>query len=699
MVKNRWIARGMLLCACAMLLNGTTAFAEEKRLGDFIYVPAMQVETLGGAISLRVEGLALDEQSDEPVTTPFVAGAEFGVYVFSGDGELTPWANPLYPSEQMRIRTTDGETRFTLPQGAEYYLMQESAPQGYLFDEEALIPVTGNEIVVRNAMAGQLAVTAADSLGAPLAGVEITVRDETGSVYTLFTDENGEAVLQCDQAQRYEIVESALPEGVFAARSVSGGESVMDGQTWTGAVAAHVQRAARTRIAFEHPAAGSVLLDMCLSVIDEAGQTIQQPLEGVRMEILGDAPLTIVTDAQGQARASLLEGTYGVRLSYDGEGVLLPLEEGQMIVQSGSTTLIELSAHQTMGRIMLHAQCEADLSGETVTLKDEQTGKEYGPYEMDAEGIAVSEMLPEGVYTICEWTLPEGVQFGQLSCGEEIAQEMGALRLAVEPGELTAAAAQMLTRERQTFALVSTGLDEQGEKTYAALDQALTLELVDEYGEAAAQLESAQGFATIEALSGTYVLRMSDKDAQKLGVSPVSGAFELPSSQESIAFACDSARVMIASVDENGEPVPGAVYRATDSDGLSVEVACDGDGMAVTPLLAPGYVTIETVSAPQDCDDAQSITLDIQAGEAQRAQILHESFGGVQLQVFRQSLNEQGSEVRSAASGVRVHLYQVSLDGERMSDTGIVLVSDEQGFAKVQLEAGDYAARIGRAHV
>ena len=223
MVNRRSIARGAALLLCAVLAQGQTAAAEEKRLGDYIYVPAMQASSAAGAISLRVEGLALDAGSDEAQVVDALAGAEFGVYVFSGLGELTPWANPLYPSEPMRIRTGDGETRFTLPQGAEFYLRQESAPQGYLFDDETLIPVTGGEIVVRNAMAGQLAVCTVDSLGTPVASVVLEATGEDGERRTLTTDENGEAVLTCEQAQRYTVREVELPEGAFAARSISGG--------------------------------------------------------------------------------------------------------------------------------------------------------------------------------------------------------------------------------------------------------------------------------------------------------------------------------------------------------------------------------------------------------------------------------------------------------------------------------------------
>lgn len=116
-MNKRWMKKSAAICAVAMLIAGQAATAEEKRLGDYVYVPAMQVSHAAGSISLRVEGLALESGTDIPNVVEALSGAEFGVYVFSGTGELTPWANPLYPSEPMRIRTGEGETLFSLPQG------------------------------------------------------------------------------------------------------------------------------------------------------------------------------------------------------------------------------------------------------------------------------------------------------------------------------------------------------------------------------------------------------------------------------------------------------------------------------------------------------------------------------------------------------------------------------------------------------
>ena len=685
-MNKRSIAKGAALLLCAVLVHGQTAAAEEKRLGDYIYVPAMQASSTIGAISLRVEGLALEAGSDEAQIVESLAGAEFGVYVFSGTGELTPWANPLYPSEPMRIRTGEGETRFTLPQGAEFYLRQESAPQGYLFDDETLIPVTGGEIVVQNAMAGQIAVCTVDSLGTPVAGVVLEATGEDGERRTLTTDENGEAVLTCEQAQRYTVREAELPEGTFAARSVSGGEVTQDG------VVVSVSPACRTRVTFEHPASGSVLLDMRLTVIDDNAQTVERPLEGVRMEILSDPAVTVVTDAQGQARASLLEGTYGVRLSYEGaEDVIMPVSEGQMIVESGATTVIELSATEATGRVEWTADCERPVDGGSVTLVSESTGRRYGPYALDAEGTAVSGALPVDTYRISELTLNEGVQLGSVESGALSVQAAGDLQLEVLAGQVTQVRLQLLTRETQAFSLVMERLDEQGEIVQEAMSEALHLTLYRADGEAVAQLDSAEGLATVDALSGEYTLRMTDSDAVRLSVQPESRVFALPSAQETIVFASERARVILSSVDENGAPAAGAVYQLTDGAGARFEVACDEDGMAVSPLLTPGEVRVETLDAPQGHAGASPLSVTAEAGAATRATVVHERFGSVSLTVRMKSLNESGGAAYAPVAGAQVSVQRAEESGA-LTDTGVVLTTDENGLADVILPAGEYAA-------
>ena len=684
MKNKKWIAKCAVLCACAVLMNGLAA-AEERRLGDYIYVPAMQVAPAAGTINLRVNGLALNDAGDEPVMEPLLAGAEFGVYVVAANGELRPWANPLYPSEPMRIRTSEAETRFSLPQGAEFYLRQERAPQGYLFDSQALIPVTGAEIVVENAMAGQLVVSAADSLGVPVAGVEITVVGEDGIASVQVTDEAGEAVFACAGAQNYTVEESALPEGVFAAFEGSSAQ-------------AYVAKASRARVAFEHPASGGVELNMTQTVIDDNAQISRLPLMGVQMDIANEAGeriASIVTDEQGQARLSLLEGTYGVYFGYDGnDGVILPIEAGQMLVESGATTVIDLSASQPTGRILLLAQGGRSFEGGSITLRSEQTGESYGPYALDAEGMAVSDPLAAGSYHIETFTVPQGAQFGEIRCGDAAAKDAGAVSMMVSAGAVTQADVTLLTRESQNFELLIAEIDEQGELQTRRLERDVALTLTDEKGNVAAQLQAQDGYAAVEALSGAYTLVMDSGDAKKLGLLAASGVFELPSDEEAVVFASNLTRVLLVSSDENGAPAPGAVYAVTDSKGARSTVTCDADGMAITPPIAVGEITIETLMAPDGHDMPQEpVTAMAAAGEAARVDIVHPCYGEFELNVRMQSLDEQGKRVLTPMAGVSVLLYELSQDGQQMKDTGIGLITGQDGIAKVRLAPGEYVAK------
>lgn len=691
MLNKRMIGRGMLLGACAALLSGCMAVAEEKRLGDYIYVPAMTAPGSVGMIGLRVEGLTLEQDGDEQVIVESLAGAEFGVYVISSDGQLTPWANPLYPSEPMRIRTGEGETSFTLPQGTEFYLRQESAPQGYLFDSETLIPVTGEEIVVRNAMAGQLVIAAVDSLGRALAGVELTAVDEAGNSQTVRTDENGEALVLCEGEQVYTVYESALPEDAFPATDVMVVKGNGDAQ---GSAEARVQmaNATRARVEFVHPAPGYVQLDMQLVSIDANAEEDVSPLEGVSLTVLGDEPIVMTTDEDGQASAALLSGTYDVELSYAGEeDVLLPVERGQVIVETGATTLVGLQATQSTGRVSLAASCEREISGGSVSFTSEQTGEEFGPYAMDAEGMAVSDPLAAGEYRV-SFDLPDHMELGSVACGEQSAQDAEELVLTVSSGEVTRLSAHLLTRERQTFELIAAQTDDQGRMQETLLGGDIELELLDEAGQVAASVDARDGLADVEALSGVYTLRMTAEQAKALGVQPVSEVFELPAQSEAVTFVGDRARLILASVDENGMPVPGAQYRIFDSEGAALVIDTDESGEVVTPLLPAGQVNIQTNTAPDAHDTAEDMTVTAIAGQATRVTLVHPSYGTVSLSVRMQSLDEHGNPSLASMQGMSIRLYSVAQSS--MTETGIVLTTGEDGSASVSLAPGEYVAQV-----
>ena len=683
MVKNR-VKLGAALCAAFLL--ACTGMAEERHIGDLIYVPAMTVQAQSGMHALRVEGLARPTDGDDPQLVSQLAGAEFGVYVYSSEGELTPWANPLYPSEPMRIRTGEGETRFSLPQGTEFYLRQESAPQGYRFDAEALIPVTEEEIVVHNAMAGELLLCAVDTLGDPVPGAVFTVTDETGAVRELTADENGQAAMECDRAGVYTVTESALPEGVFEAIALYTARAEDTVSQGDAGLTVRIGEASRTRVSFEHPASGGVQLSMQLAVINDNGQTILEPLSGVSMQITGSRNVSIETDASGAAYASLLEGEYSVAFEYDGDAIL-PVREGRMIVESGATTVIELTATQTTGRMLLAAQTSRTVSGGSVTLDCDATGKSYGPYALDGEGIAVSEPLTPGVY-YATVNAPDRTQIGEMRCGDESAYGEDELVVHISAGQVARVDAQLLFEEKQTFSVLSAQIGEDGEAVETALTDPLDLQLVDSNGEVLSEIRNDRGLVTIEALTGEYTLCMDEKAAARLGVQPQSAAFLLPSGEERIVFPSSTARLILTSVDDHGMPVSGAVYVVTDADGRQFEVTTDENGEAVTPALASGDVTIVTAHAPQDHDAAPDMVVTAEAGCAVSVGIQHERYGIVRFALRLQKVDESGMTAFEALADAAVEIYRA--DGAEKPE--MVLTAQEDGQAVCALSAGEYVA-------
>lgn len=695
MVKKQVVRLGAALAVSALFFCTGSAAAEERRLGDYIYVPAMSAPEQTGRIALRAEGTALRASGEEAQTAQPLSGVELGVYVVNGEDELVPWANPLYPSEPMRIRTGEESVSLSLPEGPSFFLVPLSLPEGYVLagDGEAAqepIPVEGEEIVVRCVMPGELVITARDSLGTPLAGVEIAVDGDGGQSERCVTDEKGQATLRYSQGTQVNVYETGLPEGVFAARSVSGDIAGQDG----GVVAAKVEPAVQTSVVFEHPASGTVQLSMSVKSLDANGEPVTAPLAGVAMSIDGEAQGRMVTDAQGQASLSLIEGVYSVSLRYEGsEPVVLPLTEGKMIVEGGSTTVVELSAPRSEGRILVQAQSGRPVSGGEFVFENEATGEQYGPYALDGEGMLVTDPLPVGEYFISRFAQPEGVRTETFACGAESKSEPDGLLLSVKPGELTSVAVRMRTMESAQYALLRRDIDDQGETVETALSGAARMELVDETGESVALADVQDGSAAIEALAGVYTLRMPEEMARELGVQPVSEAFQLPGKDEAIVFDSARTRLVLTAVDENGTPVGGAVYTVTDSEGTQASVACDESGVAVTPLLAPGEVSVRTETAPDKHDAAQAAAQAV-AGQARYVEIVHERFGTMRLSVELRSIDGRGHAALAPLSGARVRLYRVQEDGQRMTDMGLSLTSGEDGRIEYPLEAGEYIAQL-----
>ncbi len=696
-MKKTAIKIAALLCACAALLANAGALAQEWRLGDLIYVPAISSPGSAGAVSLTVEGLSLGADEDEPQSVSPLAGAEFGVYVYASDGRLVRWANPLFPSEPMRIRTGEGETLFTLPKDTEFYLKQESAPQGYLFDPDALIPVQGDAIAVRNATPGELLVLAQDELGMPLPGVTLSITCPDGEEISAVTDERGEAAIACDAGGAYAVREESCPQGVFAALSagvkdargvasqaLSGGDALAQ---------AEVALATRARVTFTHPAAGTVSLHATLAHIGDDAEIAQEPLPGVTLRLADEAGTAVVSGEDGRATLTLLSGTYDFTAEYAGdEDALLPVTAGQIVVYAGEDTPVELTAAQHTGRVAVQAQTARAVVGGGVTLKGED-GATYGPYAFDADGLAVSQPLAPGNYRIARIDAPQEMEAGEASAQGQSAQDATALTLAVSAGEVARVSVNMLTWETQALSLFALRLGDEAQAVYEPIARAMTLEIVNAQGETVGEVTAEDGVATIGVVSGEYALRMPQREAQALGVCETSRSFAVPGGDESAVFPENAARLTLCGVDDLGAAVGGAVYRVTDGAGRTLTVYADEDGVAVTPPLAPGEIDVTCEQSPEGHDVCEPEALWLDAGVASGVELSHPRYGEAELFVLRRGLDERGEETRAPIAGVPVRVYRVLDGGEGMEDTGVQLTTDENGRAVARLPQGEYVAQ------
>lgn len=684
MKRMTGIASALLLAALIFVCAPVSA--QELTLGDLVYVPAMSALEGVGSIGLTVEGLVLQADSDEPLVVSPLAGAEFGVYVYSSAGVLTPWANPLFPSERMRIRTGEGETFFSLPIGSEFYLKQENAPQGYLFDSETLIPVTGDHVLVQNATPGQLVVRVEDELGAPLQGVEVAF---SGPYAGTVTDENGEAVLTCDGI--VSVAEGELAQNMYEAVSARVEDAQGPREVEPGQVQAQVKPAARSYVTFVHPAAGVVRVRAALAAVGDDGEILNEPLAGVRLSVEGGEPVSIVTNEEGEASLALLEGAYNIRMDYEGaENAILPASEGQLIIRKGEETAVELAAVQSTGRITVQTNSARKTPGGAVMIEREADGRQFGPYAFDENGRMVSEPLEAGTYRIAAFEAPPEMELARVIAQEQAADDPQDLHLEVKRSEATHVQAEVLTWESQSYALLAQTLDDDGKPVYGEIDGAIELALLNERDEAIGGADAEQGRTTISALSGVYSLRMDEAEADRLGLCAQSLPFTLPADGDgTVVFRGNGARLALSSVDENGIGVPGATYRVTDGAGNAFTVTTGEDAAAVTPLLVPGEVTVQTLQSPADHAAAASASVHIQAGEAPNIELAHPSYGEALISVSLRGLDARGVQRVTPLPGV-----SVVVEGDGLETAQEALVSGEDGLLRLRLPEGEYVVRV-----
>lgn len=231
-----------------------------------------------------------------------------------------------------------------------------------------------------------------------------------------------------------------------------------------------------------------------------------------------------------------------MRVALHGEGsVVLPFTQGQIIVRSGETTRVEVSASSAEGRIAVQAESGRAVSGGAVRFISDATGESYGPYAMDADGFAVSDALPAGHYHLESVELPDDTRLGALFADEREIDPQAVIE--VKAGQAVSVRMQLLTLEKQRFSLMRAEIGEDGARQETAVQEEITVDLCTVDGTiVTGDIPLEDGGVTVEALSGEYVLQLAEKDAAGLDVLPQSEPFELPGREETVVFESTQTR-------------------------------------------------------------------------------------------------------------------------------------------------------------
>ena len=151
------------------------------------------------------------------------------------------------------------------------------------------------------------------------------------------------------------------------------------------------------------------------------------------------------------------------------------------------------------------------------------TGESYGPYAMDADGLAVSDALPAGHYHLESVELPDDTRLGALFADERGNRSAGGDR--GESGQAVSVRTQLLTLEKQRFSLMRAEIGEDGARQETAVQEEITADLCTVDGTiVTGDIPLEDGGVTVEALSGEYVLRLAAGRCGRTGRSAAVGA-------------------------------------------------------------------------------------------------------------------------------------------------------------------------------
>lgn len=358
-----------------------------------------------------VNGTAGDTvtMKDSPV------GINFSKKAITGSDEL--------PGAVLKITDTDGNfidgwtsgaephNIKTLEAGKTYFMIEETAPNGYIVAEKIEFTVNADgtatvkgqtestgTIIMRDAQEGTVSFSKKAVNGTEeLPGAKLTVKDKDGNIVRSWTSQEGKAeVIEGMQPGEYTMVEETAPAGYIKAESITftvheDGTVSVNGQSVEGNTVTMLDDYTKTTISKQDITNNQELPGATLQILDAAGNVIEEWVSGTEPHTfnalpVGDYTLVEITAPNGYNKAESI-----------------PFK----VTETGIEQVVT----------MLDAPNGVSFSKKAVNGTDELVGAKLKVLDKDGKVVDswtstdtphIIEKMTAGEYTMVEETAPDG---------------------------------------------------------------------------------------------------------------------------------------------------------------------------------------------------------------------------------------------------------------------------------------------------
>lgn len=469
-----------------------------------------------------------------------------------------------------------------------YIVTESKAPEhyvnsGFAQSFDAFEDGKTYEFTVSNAPnKGGIRLTKTDSeTGAFLSGVKFNIYRGDELVASMVTDENG--VASCDNLDRgtYLVKEDALPEGYSGELVVL--EATVQSDAVTELHAVNCKSKSQIRIVKTDDLTGEAVSGAEFTVTDESG----------------NVAAVITTDATGEAVTDWLPyGIYTVSETKTPEHyVTSDWSETVAAFENGVTYTFEVSNNPTKGYLQITKTDALDGTLiEGVQFDIYQGDKLISTMTTGADGIATSEALPKGTYTVKEHSLPEGYT-GELATMEAVVKSDESTQLAAnnQPimGQIRIEKSDALTGEMLACAEFTitrnTGLPSHKGSNDGEVVAVMTTD--------------ADGVAVSPLLTwGTYTV-VETKIPEHYENQPFEAVVTINEHEQTYTIEAENEPTMgyIRVVKTNSldqMPIAGVQFDIYQDGEVVASMTTDEKGVAVSPALPKGEYTVREYETP-----------------------------------------------------------------------------------------------------